>query len=89
MFTRLTLGTDGSMAKTDHFIDAMVLTVSAIGCAEIARPVRFLNIEPGIALLIAPFLYEASDAQMVGSLDCGAGLIVLSGRRGPFSGRVG
>ena len=87
MSTRLTLGADGSMANADHLIGSLALTVAVIACAEVARPVRFLNVILGAALCVTPFLYDASTMQMLAALICGAGLVVLSVPRGCVSGR--
>lgn len=87
MLTRLTLGTDGGMANADHLIGALVVTVSVIACAEVARAARFLNIALGAALLVTPFVYGASDAQLFASIACGFALIALALRRGRVEGR--
>jgi nucleoside-diphosphate-sugar epimerase len=89
MLTRLTLGTDGGMADADHLIGALVLTVTVTALAEVARPVRFLNIGFGLALLITPFAYGAPWPATLASLVCGAALIALSLRRGPVRHRYG
>jgi nucleoside-diphosphate-sugar epimerase/uncharacterized membrane protein len=83
MFTRLTLGAEGGMANADHLIGALVVTVSVIALAEVARSVRLLNVGLGAALLVTPLIYDASNTQMLISLICGAALILLSLRRGP------
>jgi hypothetical protein len=87
MFTRLTLGAEGGMANADHLIGALVITVCAIACAEVARPARFLNVVLGAALFITPFVSEADAVQTVASFACGAALIALSLRRGRIEGR--
>ena len=87
MFTRLTLGADGSMADADHLVGALSLTVISLAAAEVARPLRYLLIPLGAALFVTPVLYGASMAQLVASLAAGAGLILLSFRRGPIRGR--
>jgi nucleoside-diphosphate-sugar epimerase len=89
MFTRLTLGSEGSMANADHLIGALVVTFTAIACAEVARPVRFLNVGFGVALLITPFIYDATTVQSTASLFCGVALILLSVRRGAVKERYG
>lgn len=89
MFTRLTLGAADSMANADHLVGALVITISAIACAEVARPARFLNILFGAALLVTPFAFAASGVQMFASIACGLALIVLSLPRGPVQGRYG
>jgi hypothetical protein len=82
MFTRLTLGAVGGMADADHLIGALALTVISLAAAEVARPLRFLLVPLGAALLITPFYYRADGAAIVASLLCGIGLILLSWRRG-------
>lgn len=87
MLTRLTLGADGGMANADHLIGALVVTVSVIACAEVARTTRFLNVVLGASLLITPFIYEASAAHLFASIVCGLALIALALRRGSMVGR--
>jgi hypothetical protein len=87
MFTRLTLSTDGSMANADHLIGALALTVISLAAAELARPLRFLLIPLGAALLVTPFVYDSNAAQIIASFACGIGLIGLSLRRGAIRER--
>lgn len=82
MFTRVTLDAEGRMADADHVIGALVVTVSVIAFAEVARPVRFLNAAFGAALLVTPFIFDASGPQTVSSVVCGLALIGASLRRG-------
>jgi hypothetical protein len=89
MCTRLTLGSGGGMANADHLIGALVLTVTVSALAEVARPLRFLNMALGAALLITPFAYGADWPATVASLLCGVGLIALSLRRGRIRNRYG
>jgi nucleoside-diphosphate-sugar epimerase len=89
LFTRVTLGTEGAMADTDHLIGALSLTVISLAAAEVARPLRFLLIPLGASLLVTPFLFAADPQQMVASFICGGGMIALSFRRGPVFGRYG
>ncbi len=89
MFTRITLGAEGGMADADHLIGALVLTVTVSAFAEIARPLRFLNMAFGVALLITPFAYGAPWLATLTYLLCGALLIGLSIRRGPVRNRYG
>lgn len=89
-FTRVTLGADGRMADADHLIGALVLTTTAIACAVVARPARFLNLAFGVSLLVTLFAFGAGVAGMAASWACGAALIVLSLPRGrivhPYAG---
>jgi hypothetical protein len=89
MLTRLILGTDGGMADADHVIGALVLTVAVTACAEVGRPVRFLNVGLGVALLVTPFAFEAELIAMLASLACGVALIALSLPRGAIRQRYG
>lgn len=82
LFTRLTLGSTGSMANSDHVIGFLVLTTLSVAAAEVTRPVRYLNILFGGALAAAPFIFEAGAAATINGLACGLALIVLSFRRG-------
>jgi hypothetical protein len=89
MLTRLTLGSEGGMANADHLIGALVLTVTVSALAEVARPLRFLNMALGAALLVTPFAYGAGWPATVASLMCGVALIALSIRRGRIENRYG
>lgn len=82
LFTRLTLGSTGSMANCDHVIGFLVLTTLSVAAAEVTRPVRYLNILFGGALVAAPFIFEAGAAATINGLVCGLALIFLSFRRG-------
>ena len=89
LFTRLTFGSEGGMANADHVIGSLVLTAVSLAAAEVARPLRFLIVPLGAALLATPFLYDAGTAATANSLACGVALVVLSIRRGPVRERYG
>ncbi len=89
MFTRLTLGTEGSMANADHIIGSLVLTVLITALAETGRMVRYLLIPLGAALLITPFVFQASLFAVVSSIVCGILLIALSIRKGTVTNQYG
>ena len=89
MFTRLSLGAEGSMADADHLVGALALTVISLAAAEVARPLRFLLVPLGLALLATPFAFGVDTTQTIASIACGLGLIVLSIRRGPVRSRYG
>ena len=65
------------------------IALVSVAAAEVARPVRFLLVPLGLALLGTPFLYDAGTSATAASLACGALLIGLSLRRGPIRGRYG
>jgi len=89
MFTRLTLGADGGMADADHLIGSLALTAISLAAAEVARPLRFLLIPLGAALLVTPFANDAHMTATIASLLCGIGLILLSLRRGAIAQNYG
>lgn len=89
MFTRPLLGAEGTMADADHLIGALVVTFSVIALAETGRPLRFLNIALGLALLITPFGFGADWVQTLASILCGLLLMILSIRRGPMHNHYG
>jgi hypothetical protein len=89
LFTRITLGAEGGMANSDHLIGSLVLTVTSLAAAEVARPFRFLNALLGAALFVTPFVYAASITATIASTACGVALVALSIRRGSIRERYG
>jgi len=89
MFTRLTLGATGAMANADHLLGAIILTVTVTATAEVGRAVRFAIIPLGLALFATPFMFAAGWTATLGSIGCGAALILLSLRRGPVRNGYG
>jgi hypothetical protein len=89
LFTRPLLGAEGPLAHTHHVIGSLVLTVVSVAAAEVARPLRLLNVLLGIALAAAgPMLQADMPATLFGVL-VGAALAGLSLRRGPILERYG
>lgn len=87
MLTRITLGSEGAMANSDHVVGALVITVAIIATAEVARALRFINAAFGAWLVAAPFLLAgASSAGTVASVAVGLLLIGLSLPQGKRSG---
>jgi hypothetical protein len=89
LFTRITLGAHGNLANAHHLIGSLVLTVVSVAAAEVARPVRYVTVVLGAALLVVPFVYQTDFAGTVASVISGAALIALSIRRGPIRERYG
>ena len=85
----MTLGAEGSLANAHHVIGSLVLTVVSIAAAEVARPVRYLNVPLGAVLMAAPFMFGAGMISTVVSTVLGAALVVLSIRRGAIQERYG
>ena len=83
MLTRLTLGTEGAMANSDHLMGALTITVAVIATAEVARLLRFVNAAFGAWLVAAPFLLDGgSNLATAVSIALGLALIALSLPRG-------
>lgn len=60
------------MANSDHLMGALLLTVTVLALAEVARPLRFLNLPIGAWLLAAPWFLEGGSMGLsVGSLVSG------------------
>ncbi|HML93022.1 NAD-dependent epimerase/dehydratase family protein [Methyloceanibacter sp.] len=65
MFSRLIFGTEGAIADNDHLIGALLITVSVCAMAEVARPLRLLNLFLGAWLIAAPWLLSGADTVVV------------------------
>ncbi|WED42062.1 vitamin K epoxide reductase family protein [Legionella cardiaca] len=89
MFTRITLGTEGSMANADHLIGSLIVTITITALAETVRVLRLLNLFFALALIITPFIYEATTLATIMSIICGGGLFILSLPRGTIRSSYG
>jgi nucleoside-diphosphate-sugar epimerase len=79
MFTRIIFGTDGAQADSDHLLGFLIITVAVSALAEMARPLRFINILFGIGLMGAPWmLHGGSLLADVAGAAAGVVLIALS-----------
>lgn len=76
MFSRLVFGTEGALANSDHLAGAMIITVAVCAMAEVARPLRFINVLFGLWLLAAPWLLDGGSMTAAVS-DVIAGLLVI------------
>lgn len=56
MITRPVFGTVPPMSDSDHLVGALIVTAAVIAMAEVARPLRFINIAFGLWLVLAPWL---------------------------------
>lgn len=88
MIARAVFGTEGGAAANDHLTGALLVTVAVCAMAEVARPLRFINVLFGLWLLVAPWVLSGAN---VGGRwnDVVVGLIVclLSLPRGRRSGQ--
>jgi hypothetical protein len=90
MFTRLTFGTTGAMADSDHLIGAMLVTFSIAALSEVFRPLRAINFLFAGWLLLAPWLLDGGNlASTLNSMVVGVLVIVLTLPRGPVRDRYG
>jgi hypothetical protein len=86
MFTRLLFGTVPPMANSDHLIGALIVTVAVMAMAEVGRSLRFINIEFGLWLVIAPWIWNgASNTASWMEVIIGVAVILLSLPRGKRS----
>ena len=87
MFSRVSVGTSGPLADSDHLVGALVITVAVIAMAEVARPLRFINVLFGLWLTIAPWWLDGAElAAALSTTAVGLMLIGLSLPRGRRSG---
>jgi len=76
-FTRLTFGSVGAMANSDHMIGLLVVTFSIIAFAEVARAIRFLNVPAGLWLIVAPWVLNGSTSSLGSWSSVIVGLLIL------------
>jgi nucleoside-diphosphate-sugar epimerase len=87
MFSRLVFGAEGAVADSDHLVGAMIITVAVIAMAEVARPLRFLNVLFGLWLIATPWMLSGATAGAAwNDVICGLLVIALSLPRGTRSG---
>ena len=83
------LGHAGGIADSDRLVGSLVVTFALVALAEVARPLRLLNVPLGAWLLVAPWVFGASAAVTASGMLAGAALIVLSLPRGSIVERSG
>ncbi|MCW5701637.1 MAG: NAD-dependent epimerase/dehydratase family protein [Bradyrhizobium sp.] len=83
MFSRLTFGSEGAVADNDHLVGALIATVAICSMAEVARPLRFLDLLFGMWLIAAPWLLSGGTTGAAwNDVVAGAAIIALSFPRG-------
>ena len=78
-------GSQNAAVDSDHLAGALVVTVSVIAMAEVARALRFLNIPLGAWFIIAPWLLGGATTGSTSTWNnviVGVFLILLSLPRG-------
>lgn len=83
MFSRVTFETTAALADSDHLVGSLVITIAVIAMAEVARPLRFMNLLFGLWLMAAPWLLTGGETDgMFSTALAGLLLIGLSLPRG-------
>lgn len=84
--TPLLVGAEPPLYFSDHVAGCVVITIAVTAMAEVARPLRFLNIPIGLWVAASPFLLDgAGDWSALLNLALGLGLALLSLPRGARS----
>jgi hypothetical protein len=78
MFSRAIFGTAPPMADSDHLVGALVITTAVIAMAEVARPLRFLNVVFGVWLVLAPWLLSGISSPIATLNSVIVGLLVMA-----------
>jgi nucleoside-diphosphate-sugar epimerase/uncharacterized membrane protein len=82
MFSPLVFGTEGAIADSDHLAGAMIMTIAVCAMAEVARPLRFLNLPFGLWLIVAPWFFAGATGATLNDTVAGLVIIGLSLERG-------
>lgn len=77
MFSRMIFDTAAPFADSDHLVGALAVTTAVIAMAEVARPLRFVNVLFGLWLIASPWLMDG--AQVAGSISATLSGLVLIG----------
>ena len=83
MFAPGAFGSQGRAAGSDHLVGALVVTFAVIAMAEVARPLRFINILFGAWLIVAPWVLSGFRAGAKwNDIAVGLAVVLLSMPRG-------
>ena len=82
MTTPLVFGTSPPLYFSDHVTGCFVVLIAVTAMAEVARPVRFLNVLAGAWIAISPFVFDGGTAASFANPVIGLLLIGLSLPRG-------
>ena len=77
MLSRLVVSTGATMANSNHLVGALVITVAVCAMAEVARPLRFINVPLGLWLMTAPWLLPVKTYAAAWN-DVVSGLIIIA-----------
>jgi nucleoside-diphosphate-sugar epimerase len=76
MVSPAAFGTEGAVADNDHLVGALLITVAICAMAEVARPLRFINVLFGVWLVATPWLLTGGN-QGATLNDILAGILVI------------
>jgi nucleoside-diphosphate-sugar epimerase/uncharacterized membrane protein len=86
IMTPLIVGSDPPLYFSDHVAGCLVILVAVTAMAEVARPVRFINVALGAWVVAAPFLFAGGNvAGTLADVAIGLALVALSLPRGARS----
>lgn len=77
MFTRLIFATVPPLAHSDHLVGALIATTAIIATAEVARPLRFINVLFGGWLILAAGVLPGG-LSLAGWVDVAVGLALIA-----------
>ncbi len=81
---------EGPAADSDHIGGALILTLAIIVTAEVARPLRLVNVVVGAWLVVAPWVLAGSNVGATSNdMIIGAAVILLALPRGAIRERYG
>ncbi len=81
--TRLVFGIEAPLYFSDHIVGCLVIVLAVTAWAEVARPVRLLNVPLGLWVAASPFLLDGGNTlALISNLIAGLTLAVLSLPRG-------
>lgn len=76
MMSRQVFNSEAAIADNDHLVGALIITVAVCAMAEVARPLRFINVQFGLWLIGAPWLLSGATTDTTWN-DALAGLAVI------------
>jgi len=83
MFAPTVFGSTDAAADSDHLVGALIITVAVIAMAEVVRAGRWLNVLPGLWLVVAPWVLSGGQSRAtVNTVIVGVAVLLLSLPRG-------
>lgn len=90
MFSPSVFGYEGGVADSNHFVGALVATLTIVAMSEVVRTVRFLNVLCGTWLLISLWLYQnPGEAPMWNQIITSVLLIIIAFPKGKIVDKRG